>query len=98
LKLKRKWARAVCVLLAMAMLFAFFPWVMYDLVGAEGSLWVYIGCCGTLICFVAALALRSRRLACPHCGRGMARPRWNPGKRDYCPNCGQSFVFDDEEA
>jgi hypothetical protein len=75
----------------------FLPVVAYDLLDADFALWGRIGVGGTLICFSVSTYLRWKFLACPNCGKGVAVPRWKPGKRGYCSCCGQPFVFDDEE-
>jgi hypothetical protein len=97
MKLQRKWARVICVLLMLTCLCMFLPVVAYDLLDADSILWGCIGVGGTLICFSVSIYLRWKFLACPNCGKGVAVPRWKPGKRGYCSCCGQPFVFDDEE-
>lgn len=96
--LKRKHARWMTVLLIAALLFAVLPWVMYDLVEAGSLLWGFLGVGGATVCTVAMLAVRTVFLRCPQCGKGLARPYWNPGAghEQFCTKCGQPFVFDDE--
>jgi hypothetical protein len=85
------------MLLMLACLCMVLPVVAYDLLDADSILWGCIGVGGTLICISVSLYLRSKFLACPNCGKGVAVVRWKPGKRGCCPGCGQPFVFDDEE-
>ena len=96
MKLSRKWARIICVLLILAVLFALFPAGVYHLAGGRSPDWYLLGALGALGCLAAGVILRFRRLACPHCGRGLAIPRWKAGRRDYCPVCGRPFRWDDE--
>lgn len=97
MKLSRKWARIICVLLVLAVVCALFPAGMYYLAGGRSQDWFLLGALGAVGCLAAALVLRIRRLRCPRCGGGFARPRWKAGEREYCPACGSPFVFDDEE-
>lgn len=96
MKLSRKWARIICALLALAVMFALFPAGMYYLAGGRSPDWYLLGLLGALGCLIAGVILRRRHLVCPHCGRGFARPGWKTGEREYCPACGRPFFYDDE--
>lgn len=96
--LKRKHARCVTVLLIVTLLFAALPVVMYELAGAGSLLWGILGVSGATVCLMAMIAVRTKFLCCPYCGKGLARPYWNPGEEhvQFCTKCGQQFIFDDE--
>lgn len=93
-RLRRRWARVNivligsgvgCVLLGLLMGRAVYQWKW------PGGL-IILG----IVLLVAAVIVRYTSLRCPHCGKGIAFPIWNHGKRHYCVNCGKPFLFDDE--
>lgn len=96
--LKRKHARCVTVLMIVTLLFLALPVVMYELAGAGSLLWGILGVSGSTVCLMAMIVVRWKFLQCPYCGRGVARPYWNPGRdhTQFCIKCGQPFIFDDE--
>ena len=96
MRLRRRDARAVCVLLALAAAFPLVPLSAYHLAGARTWDWLLIGLLGALVCLASAVWLRRNRLRCPTCGGSSARPQWRPGRRDFCPRCGAPFRYDDE--
>lgn len=98
MKLKRKYARLVNAFMIAALLFAWLPWAMYDLAGADSLLWGFLGVSGASVCITAMIVVWAKFLRCPFCGKGVARPYWKPGEghRQFCSKCGQPFVFDDE--
>ena len=69
--LKRKHARCVMILLLLTLLFAFLPWLMYDLLGMESLAW---GVLGEAVCFLVMIWMRMKFLRCPYCGKSEARP------------------------
>ena len=95
-KLKRKYARLCLVFLAMTLIFVAMPVVMCDFLDLDAALWGRLGVGGAVICMVLIWYVRNCCLRCPHCGRGLAVPRWNAGERRYCSSCGEPFIFDDE--
>lgn len=96
MKLKRKYARLIIVLLAVELLLAvllplLFRWE------APTFLAVADACVLVTLCLLTPY-LRMRLLLCPHCGRGVARPYWkdNESHEQFCVKCGKPFVFDDD--
>ena len=92
MKLERKWARMCLVLLLMAIL------SLGELALVHGNLFVTVAILIQFVLFfIAAGVVRHIGLRCAHCGKYDCPPRWNPGRRFYCPNCGEPFIFADEE-
>ena len=91
MKLKRKWARTVDVLLILAVIFA-----LATMAGQAMNWLIFCEVC-CLGCFVAAGTVQRKCLRCLHCGKASARPQWRAGKTLYCPHCGKAFLYDDEE-
>ena len=96
MKLSRKWARIVCVLLALAVAFAVLPMAAYHLTGARSPDWAVAGVLGAVGFLSAGVVLRLKHLRCPYCGRSAAIPQWRTGKRLYCPCCDRALFYDDE--
>lgn len=96
MRLGRRTARAVCVLLGAAVAFALFPAAAYHLAGGRSADWLFLGLLGSLTCLSAALWLRLKKLRCPHCGGSSAPPQWRSGRQYRCPICGAPFRYDDE--
>ncbi len=96
--LKRKWARAVTVLMVISIAFAVLPVWMYDVLDADSLVWGIVGVTGAAVGVIAMLVIRSTFLKCPHCGKGLAMPYWRAGARSgqFCVNCGEPLIFDDE--
>ena len=93
-RLRRRWARVSIVLAISGTGCTLFGWLM----GRAVYQWKWPGALAILgiVLLVAAVIVRYTSLRCPHCGKGIAFPIWNPGKRHYCVNCGKPFLFDDE--
>ena len=97
MKLKRKYARLIIVLLAVDVLLVFLVPLLFRwdapvfLVTADA--------CALVTLSLLIPYLRMRLLLCPHCGRGVAQPYWNAGEahEQFCVKCGQLFIFDDED-
>lgn len=94
--LKRKYARLCLVLLALTFIFVAMPVVMCDFLDLDLVFWGCLGIGGAFICTALIFCVRYYCLRCPYCGRSMAMPQWNAGKRHYCPSCGKLFIYDDE--
>jgi len=96
--LKRKYARLCILLLALTFLIIALPVLMYEFAGSDLALWGMVGIGGAVICMALITAVRFYCLRCPSCGKGLARPYWNPSPNheQFCVKCGKPFVYDDE--
>ena len=96
MKLKRKYARLIIVLLAVNLLLVL---LVPLLVRWYASAFLVIAdACVIVTLSMLTPYLRLRLLLCPHCGRGVARPYWraNESHQQFCTKCGKPFVFDDD--
>lgn len=92
MKLKRKYARLTLILLGMCLVSIFLTYVGRGEIAFSGTFLVL-----TLLFFAAMAFVRIHYLKCPYCRKGLAVPHWSPwAEKQYCPKCGQQFVFDDE--
>lgn len=96
MKLKRKYARLIIVLLGFTLLVCLAIIILGE-AGAPHTVMVVLICVATT-CVILMLYLRFRLLGCPNCGGSAARPYWNPDEshRLFCPKCGKPFIYDDE--
>ena len=96
MKLKRKYARLIIVLLAVDVLLVLLVPLLFR--WDAPVFWVTAGVCAVVTLSLLIPYLRMRLLLCPHCGRGVAQPYWNAGTghEQFCVKCGQPFVFDDD--
>ena len=96
--LKRKWARAVTILMVISIAFAALPVLMYDVLDTGSPVWGILGVTGATVGLIARLVVRCVFLKCPCCGKGLARPYWRASEshQQFCTKCGKPFVFDDD--
>lgn len=99
MKLKRKWARAVTILMVISIAFAVLPVLMYDVLDADSLVWGILGVIGATVGLIALFVVRVVFFRCPYCGKGLARPYWKAGEghEQFCSKCGRPFIYDDEE-
>ena len=96
MKLKRKYARLIIVLLAVDVLLVLLGSLLFRWY-APTFLVIADACVITTLSLLTPY-LRMRLLLCPHCGRGVARPYWKASEshEQFCAKCGKPFVFDDD--
>ena len=86
-KLLRKYARMVIVLLIAGVMFALIAIISRN---------IPLVVLGVLLITAAAI-IRFTCLRCPNCGRYSAPPRWSYAiKTIHCPGCGKPFEYNDE--
>ncbi|NLO47194.1 MAG: hypothetical protein GX111_02560 [Clostridiales bacterium] len=87
MKLLRKYARIVIVLIVAAVVFALIAIIARNILLAILS----------VLLITASAIIRFTCLRCPNCGRYSAPPRWSYAiKTIHCPGCGKPFEYDDE--
>ena len=96
MKLKRKYARLIIVLLAVNLLLVLLVPLLVRWYAP--AFLVIADACVIVTLSMLTPYLRLRLLLCPHCGRGVARPYWRASEshQQFCPKCGKPFVFDDD--
>lgn len=99
MKLKRKWARVVTILMVISIAFAVLPVLMYDVLDADSLVWGILGVIGATVGLIALFVVRVVFFRCPYCGKGLARPYWKAGEghEQFCSKCDRPFIYDDEE-
>lgn len=106
-RLKRKWARAVLVLIGLGVALV----VLYCLLGSELFRWLFtesiyresptmawvrrVLLLGGLLLMLLGIITGLWKLRCPSCKKGVAAAKWSHFDDDYCPHCGRAFPFDD---
>ena len=85
-RLRRRWARLCWLLLVFAGGFAVFGALLRMIP------FLMVSC----VLIVMELILQLAFLRCTNCGREIAPPRWDSGRRFYCRRCGKPFLFDDD--
>ena len=85
-RLCRRWARLCWLLLVFAGGFAVLGTLLRVIPFLMAS----------CVLIVIELILQLAFLRCTNCGKEIAPPHWDPGKRFYCRRCGKPFLFDDD--
>ena len=96
MKLKRKYARLIIILLALDVLFVLLGHLLVRWYAP--AFLVIADACAIVTLSLLTPYLWLRLLLCPHCGRGVARPYWRASEshQQFCTKCGKPFVFDDD--
>ena len=97
MKLKRKYARLIIILLALDVLFVLLGHLLVRWYAP--AFLVIADACAIVTLSLLTPYLWLRLLLCPDCGWGVVWPYWKVSEshEQVCVKCGKPFVFDDEE-